>query len=185
MGVRRARARREESFMAMEVRAVEVRVAVRPVHRVRGTAPESDPDILLRISDPSYLYIHPLPPSDASLPASGPLAASSRLNGRPPSQGPGPLPPHPSPCAQSSPTSETFSGPTLTSIQQPSNQSSSCGGARGGAGVGGTLGKERCSRIRTIAPAAVIAAIQRRREPHLGQVNTSWPNTRFISSAHE
>ena len=34
-----------------------------------------------RISDPSYLYIHPLPPSDASLRASGALAACSRPYG--------------------------------------------------------------------------------------------------------
>ncbi len=39
--------------------------------------------------------------------------------------------------------SETFSGRTTTFSQQPSNQSSSCGGARGGAGV---IGNERIER---------------------------------------
>ena len=65
-------------------------------------------------------------------------------------------PPHP--CTCSSPTSGTFSGPTLSFIQRPSNQSSSCGGARGGAGDGGTIRKARWSRRKTLPNRGCILA---------------------------
>ncbi len=45
------------------------------------------------------------------------------------------------------------------------HENSSYGGALGGVGVTRALSRPRCSRMRAIVSACVIAAIQRRREP--------------------
>jgi len=103
-----------------------------------------------RISDPDGLRDAPRRPpplaSDLTKPPAGPF---------PPRPVAGLHPVRPPPHAHPTPSRQNFPAPRAqrarrSSPRAPSHQSSSCGGARGGAGRAATLSRPRCSRMRTI-----------------------------------